>query len=244
MKKKNLLAAIAIAAMLIGTGGCKRAVEQIKINPHDLLSADKYKKLTLEVKSFKGQEPSETTLKYLQSFLEARLNKPDGISIISTTIDPPRSSKYDLTAIKKLEEKYRTRYSSGSEATMYFLFIDGEYAANSSGNYVLGVAYGATSMVIFENSVAQFSGGISQPSRSSLESAVAAHEIGHILGLVNNGSDMVNSHEDTDHSRHCSNKDCLMYYQAETSDMLANFFGTLPSLDDNCIKDLQKNGGK
>lgn len=244
MKKKTLTTAIAILAMLIVCGGCKRAVEQIKINPHDLLSADKYKKLTLEIQSFKGQEPSETTLKYLQSFLEARLNKPEGITIISTTIDPARSSKYDLTAIRKMEEKYRTRYSSGSEATMYFLFVDGEYAANTSGNYVLGVAYGATSMVIFENSIAQFSGGVGKPSRSSLESAVSAHEIGHIMGLVNNGSDMAVSHEDTDHARHCSNKDCLMYYQAETSDMLANFFGTIPSLDDNCIKDLQKNGGK
>lgn len=240
----NKLKYILPVILMLQFAGCKRAIEQIKIDSHDLLSDAKYTKLTVEVQSFKGQEPSENTLQYIQSFLEKRLNKPDGIKIISTSIDPGRSAKYSLTDIRKLEEKYRTRYSSGSEASIYFLFIDGEYAGNSSNNYVLGVAYGANSMVIFENSIAQYSGGLGQPSRSSLESAVSIHEIGHILGLVNNGSGMVTDHEDKAHQKHCSNKDCIMYYQAETSDMLANFFGTIPTLDSNCIKDLQKNGGK
>jgi hypothetical protein len=109
---------------------------------------------------------------------------------------------------------------------------------------VLGVAYGASSMVIFDASIGKYAGGFGQPSKTSLESAVSMHEIGHILGLVNNGSDMVTDHEDKTNVRHCSNKDCLMYYQAETSDMLSNFLGNIPSLDSNCIKDLQKNGGK
>lgn len=239
--KNTILIAIIITIALVS---CKRFTEEYKIDPHDLLSDVKYKKLTVEVQSFKGWEPTENTLKKLQEFLEARLNKPDGIQLISTSIDPPRNERYSLEDIRKLEDKYRTRYSSRDHASVYFLFIDGEYAANAGNSVTLGVAYGSGSMVIFEESISKYSGGLTQPPRSSLETAVSIHELGHILGLVNNGTAMTTGHEDQAHIKHCDNKDCIMFWEAETSDFLANFTGTVPSLDSNCIKDLQRNGGR
>jgi len=230
--------------IFVGTNSCKKISEHNKINPHALLSDDKYSKLVVEIQSFEGQEPDANTLENIRTFLEARLNKPDGISLVSNTINPERASKYSLSEIEKLEQKNRTIFSSNSKASIYFLFVDGEFADNANGNVTLGVAYGASSMVIFENSIKQLSGGFGQPSTTILESTVSLHEIGHLLGLVNNGSNMSLAHEDTDHARHCNNNNCLMFWQSETSDFIKNFFGSIPALDENCIKDLQKNGGK
>jgi hypothetical protein len=240
---KRILLVLGIAVTL-SVNSCKRFTENHKVDPHDLLAADKYSKLTVEVQSFEGQEPTSATLQNIEDFLETRLNKPDGINIISTSINPARKERYSLEDIRDLEEEHRTRYSSKSHASMYFLLVDGEYAANAGNSVTLGVAYGSTSMVLFHASISKHAGGLGQPSKTSLESTVAIHEIGHILGLVNNGTAMETDHEDHANVRHCNNKDCIMYYQAETTDMLANFVGTIPPLDSNCIKDLQKNGGK
>jgi hypothetical protein len=56
---------------------------------------------------------------------------------------------------------------------------------------------------------------------------------------------MVNNHQDEANGRHCTNSNCLMYYEAETSDLVANLLGnTVPALDNHCLEDLRANGGK
>ena len=47
-----------------------------------------------------------------------------------------------------------------------------------------------------------------------------SHEVGHLVGLVNNGTAMVNSHIDAQHGHHCANKNCLMYWEAETPSLV------------------------
>lgn len=64
-------------------------------------------------------------------------------------------------------------------------------------------------------------------------------------GLVNKGTALTSLHQDGVHGKHCSNSGCLMYYEAETSDIINNLLGDpIPSLDQNCINDLKANGGK
>ncbi|WP_321286858.1 hypothetical protein [uncultured Sunxiuqinia sp.] len=47
-----------------------------------------------------------------------------------------------------------------------------------------------------------------------------------------------------EHEHRSDNDNCLMYYAAETSNFLSNFIGSSVSdLDQNCISDLQHNGG-
>ena len=84
---------------------------------------------------------------------------------------------------------------------------------------------------------------MTEVSELELESAVLMHEFGHVLGLVNNGTPMTQNHEGE--SGHCDNEDCLMFYAAETGDMLAILGGgSIPTLDEQCLDDLQANGGK
>ena len=70
------------------------------------------------------------------------------------------------------------------------------------------------------------------------------HEIGHILGLVNNGAAMVTAHEDGDNRAHCTNTNCLMYYTIETTGLMNMLNNNIPQLDANCINDLRASGGK
>lgn len=128
---------------------------------------------------------------------------------------------------------------------MYFIFIDGEYDENSDNSKTLGIAYRNTSMVIFEETIRNFSSGIGQPSRAKLEKAVVNHEFGHILGLVNVGALVQSDHQDEAHGKHCDVEDCLMYYVTETSDVIDNLLNSsVPELDAQCRADLDANGGK
>ena len=84
-----------------------------------------------------------------------------------------------------------------------------------------------------------------QPSRELVESSVIQYEIGHILGLVNTGTEMVEDHQDEENGHHCTDDDCLMYYAIESADMISNILGgSIPDLDEKCKQDLRANGGK
>jgi hypothetical protein len=93
--------------------------------------------------------------------------------------------------------------------------------------------------------IANNSGGFSQPSRETVETTVLQHEFGHILGLVGNGTPTVQDHQDEANGAHCDVDTCLMYFAVRTSDFVNNLMGgNVPELDSQCIQDLQANGGK
>lgn len=230
--------------LLIALGCQKDAPFDKKIEPSDFLSDDDYDKLIVEIQYISGQQPSSTTLDNLKSFLQNRLHK-SSITTVQTSIGSPNHSSYTLTDIKNIEEDNRTQVTKGKTLTAYFLFLDADYASNNGNSKVLGVAYGNTSMAIFEKTIKEYSGGIGEPSTSTVETAVINHEFGHILGLVNNGTPMNTNHQDNANGKHCNVQSCLMYFNVETSDIIANLLGGgVPQLDTHCIKDLQDNGGK
>jgi len=74
---------------------------------------------------------------------------------------------------------------------------------------------------------------------------VATHELGHVLGLVDLGSAMQQTHKDAAHGNHCDVTSCLMFWSVNTSDFVANLLGgTIPTPDAKCAADLTANGGK
>lgn len=217
----------------------------VKVIPNDFLSSQQYDQLVVEIQYVEGFQPKPESVANLKTFLQQRLNKPAGITIEQKAIPSPGKVSYSLKDLIEVENKNRTQKAHDKTVGAYFFFADGDYAANSGNSKVLGIAYGGSSMVIFEKTIKEFSGGITQPQVSTLETTVIHHEFAHILGLVNNGTSMQSPHQDEPHGRHCNDQNCLMYYAAETSDIVGNLIGgNIPQLDAKCLEDLRANGGK
>lgn len=248
--------------MILGLSACKQNVtsnnNSSNRNPHaanllavgksahDLLSADTYTSLKVELQYASGYKPTQGAIDTLRAFLNRRLNKPGGITITTDAIADPGQSSYSLNQISQIEINNRKAYNSGKTIAVYYFFADGNYSGNTNNSEVLGLSYRNTSIVIFEKTIQGLSGGLGQPSRTDLEATVMEHEFGHIMGLVNLGTPMVVNHADPNHPHHCEDSKCLMYYNVSTSDVVSNILngGGIPKLDQNCLNDLKHNGGK
>ena len=212
---------------------------------HDFLSEKTHSRLVIEIQYAEGYKPTQEAIDSLTSFLNRRLNKPDGIKVVMESIADPGKGPYTIDEVDSLEQKNRTQYNSGNTIAAYMLFLDGSSSEDSQNGQVLGEAYLNTSMVFYEKSIMGNSGGFGQPSRAILEATVMRHEFGHNLGLVNAGTPMVVDHEDSNHPHHCNVKSCLMYWSVNTSNVVGNLTGgTIPQLDSHCLTDLRANGGK
>lgn len=216
---------------------------------HDLLSDEAFSALTVEIDHVEGLEPSQEAVDSLRTFLEQRLNKPGGITIeIDDAIPSPGQDEYTADDIRGLEGDHRDTFTDGGRIAVYYLFMDGRFEQQN----VLGIAYYNTSMAIFEQVIRDNSGGLGQPRTPVVEATSIRHEMGHILGLVDNGSPMQgeeggpDDHHDEAHGPHCTVEGSLMYFQVETTDFIANLVGggEVPELEPLGIQDLRANGGK
>lgn len=207
----------------------------------ELLSGSKFTSLKVEIQYMPGYAPDAGALAHLQQFLSATLNKPGGITIVTREIEAAAQTTFAISDIIGTEKKSRTVYSNNTEIALYILYTNGHYIEEG----VLGVAYRNTSAALFTKKITDNSGGLGQPSRTKLEATVLEHEVGHLLGLVDTGTPMQAHHKDDAHGSHCTNSNCLMYYAAETTDMLGFLVtGNIPALDASCMADLKGNGGR
>lgn len=212
---------------------------------NDFLSNSKYSTLVIEVFYVANFRPQAQTLLNLKTFMQSRLNKPGGISIIETEIQSPGLAPYDINEVAQIESAVRTKYNAGNILTMYLFFADGGTPTDTDSEFILGSAYRNTSFVMYESTIKNLSDSPVEPDRADLETTVILHELGHLLGLTNLGSTMQTAHEDAAHPKHCNNSDCLMFWKAENNNLLGMMLGgNLPQLDANCLADLQSNGGK
>ncbi|RYC53456.1 membrane metalloprotease [Flagellimonas olearia] len=212
----------------------------------DLLGNSQFLDLHLEIVYVEGLEPNSTTLDNFEIFLKERLNKPGSITMELTEIPSPGQEVYTIADIRELEDNIRTAYNETNVLKVFGLFMDGEYSENTEQGSVLGIAYRNTSFALFAETIREFSGQPLGPSTTVLETTVLNHEFGHLLGLVNAGTPLQSRHQDSEHGRHCTTDDCLMYWTAETGEGLVNMIsgGNIPELDAACLADLKANGGK
>jgi hypothetical protein len=216
-----------------------------EINPGqsapEFLTDENFERLVVQVQYMQGYEPTQQGLNNLKTFLSNRLNKTSITIMEPEEVPASGESSYTANDIRDLEREHRTQFSSENEIVAYFIVVDGEF----SDADVLGIAHFNTSMALFGPMFDEVSGGIGSPPKEDVETIVMQHEFGHILGLVNNGVDMQNNHQDTENGRHCDNEECLMNYAFRTANLFANIFGgNIPELDENCVADLQAAGGK
>lgn len=213
---------------------------------NDLLSDNTYTSLIIELVYVEGFKPNENTVNNLVSFIENRCYKPNGINVEIRAIPSPGLEEYTLQDIVNIEMEQRQNYNSENQITVWAFFADGKSSNNSENNFVLGTAYWNTSFVIFEKTIKELSNSAIEPNRTILETTVINHEFGHILGLTDLGTSMVENHEDEEHAKHCNNDSCLMFWTSESSAGIDSLIGisSAPFLDNQCLADLQANGGK
>ncbi len=207
----------------------------------DFLTDENFSELIVEVQYMGDYRPESTALQNLQNFLEERLQKSEITMMEPQQIESGGKSSYTAGDVRDVEEGNRTAWSEEGRLAAYILILDAEFDQEN----VLGIAHFNTSMALFGETIDRVSGGIGQPSRSVVETTILNHEAGHLLGLVNNGIEMQESHHDEENGAHCDVDSCLMYFAVNTTDFIANVFGgSVPELDDFCIADLQAAGGK
>lgn len=247
---------VILICCLIIVAGCRKTISPYSNNPGDpdyfynrpvgasaneILSDNIFKSLKVEIQYMAGFEPNGSSLTHLQNLLASIINKPAGINIVTKEIPSSASTQLSTSQILQIENNNRTAFTTQDQFAVYILFTNGSFTDNN----ILGAAYRNSSMVIFGKNIKDNSGGLGQASRVKLESTVLEHEFGHVLGLVDIGSAMQTNHADATHGNHCNNSNCLMYYSADTKDVLGFLIsGNTPVFDSNCLADLRANGGR
>ncbi len=224
-----------------GGGTAQQAIKSI-------LTDNTYSSIEIELLYPEGFKPQQESLDNLRNFILEVANKPDGVTFKPRVIPAFSEEKLSVSQIREFEDNNRTSFSKGSTFSIFMLCTNTGSTSDQGNSRVLGVAYGSSSICLFQETIQDNSGGgplSNQPSREVLETTVYNHELGHLMGLVNNGTPMVENHQDTENGRHCDVDDCLMFFQVETTaDLLGLMNSGIPELDDQCRADLRANGGK
>lgn len=217
----------------------------VGLSANDFLALARYKAINMEICYVEQHQLPDTVINSAVSFLAKYCHKPGGITVKQRKL-PIQGGKLQVNDLINIEKIYRTQFerkgkNNADTLALYILVTESDFHENG----ILGVAYKNTSIAIFDGIITDNSGGAGKPGRNTLLSTVLHHELGHILGLVNMGTDLQRGHEDAAHSKHCSNKDCLMYYKMQTTDVLSVLTGdVVPVLDADCEYDLRANGAR
>ena len=233
-----------ISANLLATGE----------SAHDLLANTNFSNLLIEIAYVEGFRPTTVAMANFEAFLRDRTFK-ESITVQYRELQSPGETTLTLQEVADLESENRTAYNEGDTLAVYIYFADAPSDTdNEEQNLVtLGSVYRNTSMVIYESTVRDVATQSTLITVANVEEAVLAHESGHLFGLVNLGTPMVNPHEDPASNNHCNVDGCLMQAEIEfgsgmmgilESRALAGKGMTIPGLDALCVADLQANGGQ
>jgi len=186
---------------------------------NDILANDSFDKLLLEIGYVEGFAPTSLAMTDFEAFIKQHTFKAD-IEITYKQLSSPNEEKLTLEEIADLEKENRTAYNDGTTLAMYIYFADApsEDDVEEEDLVTLGAVYFNTSMIIYESTIRSLAGKSNLVSVADIESATLNHEFGHLMGLVNLGTDSVNDHEglttDDDGNEvgdnHCTVSGCLM----------------------------------
>jgi hypothetical protein len=131
---------------------------------------------------------------------------------------------HDVDAILALAAAHRDDPSTRARRTYYVVFLDGYFLDGGERRTgVLGVAIGGTGVIAMFKPVIAGTGALTTDTPRLVEQTTLVHELGHVLGFVNNGLPMVTEHQDEEHGAHCTNTDCVMYWQVEGTTAIVDF---------------------
>ncbi|MEP2280925.1 hypothetical protein [Maribacter sp.] len=189
---------------------------------NDILSNDTYDKLLIEIAYVSGFKPTDEAMADFTEYLKEHTFKED-IELVYKELTSPSEDELSLQEIANLETSNRTAFNTGSTLAIYIYFADAPAEGDDldGGLVTLGAVYRNTSMVIHEVTVRDLASLSSSISEADVETTTLNHEFGHLFGLVDLGTEMVNDHQSVSENEdgqlvpdnHCNQAGCLM--QAE-----------------------------
>ena len=268
MSRIEILSSIALCALVPGCGrgsdGDTSPAAGGGFGPRDLVTSEPYRRLLIELDVVEGREPAERALTDFQSQLEAlvvsgHLGKPEGIELrrdetLEAQVDA--DTKRSFAELDALADLHRSVAPGDDASYVHLVYVDGAFESDGDDGLVLGFAWGGDSIVMLKDNIERACGGSETLRRPALraladrvceasEASVLLHELGHLLGLVDNGTPMVEPHKDEAHGAHDTDEGCLMYWLVERSgvvDVLADRFGSgdeaATPLCEACLADL------
>jgi len=183
----------------------------------------------------------------IQALFAGRIIEPDIFVPRDSTemVQIPAQGEETWTAaeIMDLAGSIWDRPRGFSAEDFYVLFLNGYLEKDGEENpQVIGASVvGTPVMVVFKDAILRASNSLTV--LMFVEQATLVHEFGHVMGLVDNGIPMVSDHLDPDHPRHCTNEECVMYWQNEGAADLREFVqqmmstGSLVMFGEECLDD-------
>lgn len=204
-----------------GPGDQPRFVEYIRATP--------YPALRLEIDIVPGWEPRNGVENDLIAGLTGLLDKPGGITSVHDDALMSMGADHAWT-FAELNAMAQATFDDGAgpdTISMHLMFVDGHHADDSDTGRILGIAWGHTHIVMFAQTIEETCAnalGLVGPVRDRMCTAahlsILTHEVGHLLGLVDNGLPMVEPHKDPDHGAHDVDDACVMYWAYEGADVV------------------------
>lgn len=196
-----------------------------------------YSELIIEIQFMEGVEPEPEALEAVSAFFEQHLQKDDIIIIEPQQVPSLNQNVYNIDDLVTIEENNREFYTNENQLTAYILIVDGEFLNQDSPS----VAYFNTSIALFGTTINTISGPQQfDPSKESVEATLMKHQFGHLMGLVNNGTEMVQNHQDAPNGVHCTVEECLMNFRINSANFYQNLFQDAEfELDPFCEADLE-----
>lgn len=170
--------------------------------------------------------------------LFAGRNKPISVAIDKNlsemeTFPAQNKQSFNKSELLNIAKQYRTTSSTATQNAMIVIFVNGyyDYVNGQVPNQVIGISLG-------DNAIAMFKAAINDiplsTERKHVEQVILTHEIGHAIGLVDNGVTMITNHLSST-GKHCSNTSCVMYAtQGGTMSGSVNEF----VFGQNCVNDV------
>lgn len=172
-------------------------------------------RLVIELDYVEGALPRAAAEADLIARLTALLDKPGGIEIVHDDVIPSRGADHAWTFAELTMLADQTFDDDHGTIAMHVLWIDGHDDDDGAGGSILGLAWGNRHIAMYHDTIERICGSSLIMREQVCESAqyhVWLHEVGHVIGLVDNGLPMVTDHRDPDHGAHDVNDACIMYW--------------------------------
>ncbi|MGV3622476.1 MAG: hypothetical protein ACO1OB_16780 [Archangium sp.] len=239
---------VALCSLLILSCGGTTNVDTRKPAPQLFSPSSSVKKVVVEVDYGPNAKPYEGGALFNAN--AERLFRDSGKTLTlqePTAIDEPTKDPVDVDELLAIASRHRDVSNTDDTASFYVLFVSAKFIDDTKDvrDDVLGVSIGNTGVIAMFKPVIESTKSILAPNLERfVEQTTLTHEFGHAIGLVNNGAPPIANHHDSAHGAHCSNTECVMYWQNEGASAAIEFArkylttGNAIVFDADCLADV------